>query len=112
MNFYAETEHMNIYGAYLFRLLFFVGVIWGLLEFNLRGIEYFSFKKRFWGNLAIMMVAYLLLALICFVFDVEKIDCTRYSIYLQFMVVFVLMGKNIRVEKDDKKNCVYLSLQK
>lgn len=89
MNFYAETEHMNIYGAYLFRLLFFVGVIWGLLEFNLRGIESFSFKKRFWGNLAIMTVAYLLLALICFVFDVEKIDCTRYSVYLQFMVVFV-----------------------
>ena len=89
MTFYDESEYMNIYGAYLFRLLFFIGVIWVLLEFNLRGLKYFSFWKRFWGNFAIVAGSYLLFALICKLFDVSKIDCTRYSVYVQFLVVFV-----------------------
>lgn len=89
MTFYDEAEHTNIYIAYFFRLVFFVGVIWILLEFNLRGTKYYSFRKRFWGNLAITACSYLILALICMLFDIEKIDCTRYSVYLQFMVVFV-----------------------
>ena len=77
MTFYDESEYMNIYGAYLFRLLFFIGVIWVLLEFNLRGLKYFSFWKRFWGNFAIVAGSYLLFALICKLFDVSKIDCPR-----------------------------------
>lgn len=59
------------------------------LEFNLRGLKYFSFWKRFWGNFAIVAGSYLLFALICKLFDVSKIDCTRYSVYVQFLVVFV-----------------------
>ena len=89
MTFYDESEHLNVYGAYLFRLLFFIGVIWALLEFNLQELKYYSFKRRFWGNFLIVAGSYLLFALLCKFFGVSKIDCTRYSVYIQFMVVFV-----------------------
>lgn len=89
MTFYDESEHLNVYGAYLFRLLFFIGVIWALLEFNLQELKYYSFMRRFWGNFLIVAGSYLLFALLCKFFGVSKIDCTRYSVYIQFMVVFV-----------------------
>ena len=89
LTMYGESERMAIYGAYLFRLVYFVGVIGLLLEFNLQGVNFFSFVKRFWGNLGIVAGAYLLFALICHLLDVQKIDCSRYSVYIQFLVVFV-----------------------
>ena len=65
MTFYDESEYMNIYGAYLFRLLFFIGVIWALLEFNLQELKYYSFKRRFLCNFLIVSGSYLLFALLC-----------------------------------------------
>lgn len=89
LTMYGEWERMSVYGTYLFRLVYFVGVIGLLLEFNVQGANFLSFAKRLWGNLGIVAGAYLLFALICHLFEIQKIDCARYSVYIQFLVVFV-----------------------
>ena len=89
MTYYDESEYLAIYGAYAFRLIFFVGMIWLLLEYNLRGVNNYSFKKRCLVNFVIVAGSYLLLVLIWWLFDVQKIDCMRYSVYIQFLAVFI-----------------------
>lgn len=84
-----EPHHNQFIIFFVFRYLFFSGLILGLLYYNLRKSDTSSFKKRLLRTFIITGIAYLLYVSISFISG-YKADCFTGMLLFQFVVSCVI----------------------
>jgi sensor histidine kinase YesM len=84
----GEAKHAAHLLFFTFRYLYFAGLIWGLILFNLRKIKTSTLKKRLLYALLITVVAYLIYMCLSILLSPKKEWYSGLLIF-QFFVVFV-----------------------
>lgn len=89
LSFLDEAQRASHWTFFFIRYFFFVGLIWGLLIYNLNKIKNLCFQQRAWRTFAITAVAYGLFVVFMCLWHGKM--CGFGSILLfQFFVVFIV----------------------
>lgn len=89
LGFMKPSEHSNHIVFFIFRYVFFSGLIWLLLAYNLRKLETLLFKKRLAHTFIISGVAYLVYVGISLLSG-YKADCFTSHLLFQFLVTCIV----------------------
>jgi sensor histidine kinase YesM len=89
LGYMQPSKHSDHILFFIFRYVFFSGLIWFLLAYNLRKLETFLFKKRLAHTFIISGIAYLLYVGISFLSG-YKADCFTSHLLFQFLVTCIV----------------------
>lgn len=101
-----ESRHVAYIIFFCYRYLFFSGLIWLLLSYNLKEIEAFLFKKRLLYNFLITGVAYIGYVVISLVAHYRS-DCFTGLLLFQFLVTCIVCtfaGHTSMLYSDKRRN--------
>jgi len=89
LGYMKPSKHAAHILYFIFRYVFFSGLIWILLAYNLRKLDTFLFKKRLAHTFIISGIAYLVYVAISFISG-YKADCFTSHLLFQFLVTCIV----------------------
>lgn len=89
LGYMKPSKHSDHILFFIFRYVFFSGLIWFILAYNLRKLETFLFKKRLAHTFVISGIAYLVYVGISFLSG-YKADCFTSHLLFQFLVTCIV----------------------